>query len=187
MKVELTIQSMFDEYPTLFKERADCLDHLFVCIGNGYKWKNGELISLESKYKKADKDEFKSHLVNGKAFQHNLFSLRDESIYYHNLRKAEGKPDIFADIYTQEELEEMHQKHVASLPDDIYHTRPRRERWYCHRKDAEGNEYIDLSKNYAKLFNYPEDIKPDWLAAIEETKQLLLEDLGDLITKKDLE
>ena len=38
MNVELTIQSMFDDYPTLFKDRADCLNHLFCVIGNGYEW-----------------------------------------------------------------------------------------------------------------------------------------------------
>ena len=166
MNVELTIQSMFDYYPTLFKERADCLDHLFVVIGNGYKWKNGELVSSDDKYTSADKKTLKAHLVDGKAFQHNLLSVRQEHIYYYNLRKAEGKPDLFADICTPEEIEEMHQRRVASLPDNVYHTRPRRERWYCHRVDQEGREYINFSKDYAKLFNYPEDIKPDWRAAI---------------------
>lgn len=185
MNLELTIQSMFDEYPTLFIERADCLDHLFVCIGNGYAWKNGELVSSDDKYKKSDIKKFESHLVNGKAFQHNKMSLRAQSEYYHQLRLSEGKPDMFSDIYTTKELEEMHQKHLASLPDDVYHKAPRRERWYCHRRDSDGTEYLSFSKDYMKLFNYPADVAPDWLEAINETKALLKEDLSDLLLNTD--
>lgn len=44
MKLEETIQEMFDEYPDLFQERWQCLDHLFCVIGNGYEWVNGVLI-----------------------------------------------------------------------------------------------------------------------------------------------
>ena len=44
MNVELTIQDCFDNYPGLFKERVDVLNHLFCVIGNGYDWKNGELV-----------------------------------------------------------------------------------------------------------------------------------------------
>lgn len=184
MKVELTIQDMFDRYPTLFKERADCLDHLFICIGNGFKWKNGELVDCDYKHTREDQKVLKSHLIDGKAFQHNKLSLRAESIYYDELRKAEGKKDLFADIYTPEEIEEMHQKYLASLPDDVYYKRPRVERWYDAHVDSEGKPYIRFCRAYAKLFNYPEDIKPDWLAAIEETKQLLIEDFGPDVFKE---
>ena len=186
MKLELTIQDMFDRYPTLFKERFDCLDHLFICIGNGFKWKNGELVDNDYKYTREYQKLLKSHLVDGKAFQHNKLSLRGETAYYHELRKAEGKKDLFADIYTSEELEKMYQKHLASLPDDVYYKHPRVERWYDSHIDENGKPYIRLCKNYAKLFNYPEDIKPDWLAAIEETKRLLIEDFGPDVFK-DLE
>lgn len=186
MTLELTIQAMFDKYPGLFKERSDCLDQLFICIGNGYKWINGELVSNDEAYTKANKKELESHLVNNKAFQHNKLSLRAECEYYRNMRIAEGKPDLFTDIYTPEELEAMHQKHLLSLPDDVYHKQPRRERWYCYRKDKDGNEDVYLSKEYMKLYNYPKDIKSDWLAGIEETKQLLREDLSDLLKDEEI-
>lgn len=42
-------------------------------------------------------------------------------------------------------------------------------------------------KRYAYLFNYPEDIKPDWKNAIDECKQLLKEDGYNLITEIDRE
>lgn len=33
--------------------------------------------------------------------------------------------------------------------------------------------WYPLSKKYSYLYNYPEDIKPDWLAVLNECKQLL--------------
>ena len=47
MTVELTMQAMYDHFPGLFKERADCLNHLFCTTGNGYDWIDGELVDLE--------------------------------------------------------------------------------------------------------------------------------------------
>ena len=44
MRAEDTLQFMFDFYPNLFPTRKHCLDHLFCTVGNGYKWKNGELV-----------------------------------------------------------------------------------------------------------------------------------------------
>ena len=42
-------------------------------------------------------------------------------------------------------------------------------------------------KRYAYLFNYPEDIKPDWKNAIDKCKRLLKEYGYDLITEIDKE
>ena len=177
MNVELTIQAMYDYYPTLFKERADCLNQLFVVLGSGYKWRNGELISSDDRYKKEEIEILKSHLVDGKAFQHNKFSLRDETIYYDKLRKEDPYyKDPLKSIYTDEEIEEMHQRHINSLPDDVYYKEPlRRHRWYCCQTWPDGKEHIQWCEEYIPLLNIPEDIKPDWLEALNETKALLIE------------
>lgn len=179
MKVELTIQEMFDYYPTLFKERADCLNHLFLVLGSGYRWKNGELVDTCSSYPKNIKKELKAHLVDGKAFQHNKLSLRGEAIYYDDLRKIEHPDyvDPLSKIYSDSELKKRHDKYLQSIPDDQYYTEPnRRYRWYCCRKNKDGSEYINWCEDYIPLLNVPEDIKPDWLAAVQETKALLAQD-----------
>lgn len=41
-------------------------------------------------------------------------------------------------------------------------------------------DWYPLYKDYAKLYNYPEDIKDDWAALLEECKQLLVADGIDL-------
>lgn len=38
------------------------------------------------------------------------------------------------------------------------------------------HKWYPLSKEYSKLYNYPDNIKPDWLALIEECKQMLIAD-----------
>ena len=170
MKFELTIQEMFDNYPTLFKDRADCLNHLFCVIGNGYDWVNGELVEGPEDYSAEEQKYFEDRLKDGKAFQYNRMSLRDEAIESYNryLKRNGGKESGYDKSFNKE--------YFASLPDDKYHKcEERRKRWYFYI-NIPGHERIDYHKEFAYLWNYPEDIKPDWLAAIEETKSLLRED-----------
>lgn len=165
MNLELTIQEMFNNFPTLFKERSDCLDHLFCTIGNGYHWNNGELC-----YDDADDDEeyLKGCLVDGKAYQHNKMSLRAEAIHYAKERKKEAtySPKL------QALFDKADEAYFARLPDDVYHKRERKYRWYFYLGG--------YCTRYAKLFNFPKDIKPDWLAGIEECKAMLIEDGYDI-------
>ena len=44
------------------------------------------------------------------------------------------------------------------------------------KNSIEKYQWYPLSKKYSYLYNYPKDIKEDWLKGIEETKQLLKED-----------
>ena len=171
MNLEITIQSLFDSYPGLFKERADCLNHLFCTNGNGYEWENGELIGCE--YTQEEQAVLEKRLVDGKAYQYNKLSLRAESIMYALERKK--KQGIVIPENPMDVFDEWDKQYFNSLPDDEYHTKPRRKRWYFYI-DIPGREYIDMHEKYVHLFNYPKDIKPDWLAAIEETKTLLRED-----------
>lgn len=181
MNVELTIQEMFDSCPTLFKERADCLDQLFLVIGNGYEWINGELVEC-SGYHHLTQEEINSlssRLVGGKAYQHNKLSLRAEAQFYEDKRIADGLDDALHKInpnYNTDERKKSRQRYIDRLPDDVYYREPvRKKRWYCYH-NIPGNEHIDFNVKYAFMFNYPDNIKPDWKEAIEECKKLLIED-----------
>lgn len=179
MNVELTIQEMYNEYPTLFIDRVDALNHLFCTIGNEYDWKNDELVSSGYSYpKKKDIEKLKNDLVDGKAFQHNKLSLRGQHQYYINQRTAEETERLAerSKMFVKDFLD-CEQFLLQAYPDDKYHNYPRNMRWYFYLGD--------YCKNFAYLFNYPKNIKPDWLAAIEETKQYLKEDGYDLETPID--
>jgi hypothetical protein len=43
---ESTIRRCLWSYPTLFQSRTDVLRHLFLTIGNGYKWDGCDLVSV---------------------------------------------------------------------------------------------------------------------------------------------
>lgn len=44
MKPERTIEHMREQFPMLFHNRSECLNHLFCVVGCGYCWNNGELV-----------------------------------------------------------------------------------------------------------------------------------------------
>ena len=48
MKAEEQLQFMMDFYPELYPTRKHCLNQLFCTVGNGYEWKNGELVDEEN-------------------------------------------------------------------------------------------------------------------------------------------
>ena len=177
MNVELTMQAMFDLYPTLFKERADCLNHLFCTIGNGFKWVNGELVFREFHPKYINKLE--SHLVHGKAFQHNKLSLRAESQLYEDDRISNGWYEEWKERHPDEDivkLKEVRQRTIDKLSDNEYYRESNRKKRWGFYVNIPGHEQINFCEKWAFLFNYPDDIKPDWKEAIEECKKLLLED-----------
>lgn len=49
MKLEQTIQYIYDFYPDLFPNRQQALNHLFLTIGNGMVWHDGQLIDKDFK------------------------------------------------------------------------------------------------------------------------------------------
>ena len=44
------------------------------------------------------------------------------------------------------------------------------------RRNLDNPKWYPLSKKYSYLYNYPDNIKPDWKALIEECKQMLIDD-----------
>jgi hypothetical protein len=130
MKLEETIQQAFDYYPSLFQKRQQVLDQLFCVIGNGYDWKDGELIlDIHCLEEEERAPNWKPVLDNnGKAIQRKKDKLTE------NLNKLK------AELYGKKDL---------------------KPHWY------------PIIKNYSYICNYPKDIKPDWMAGIEETKKLL--------------
>jgi transcriptional regulator with XRE-family HTH domain len=180
MTLELTVQLMFDEYPTLFKTRVDVLNHLFCTCGNGYDWYKGELTEPDDEqyYGEDYLKKLESHLVNEKAFQHNKLSLKQEKL---NRLEEEKKKPLHRLIKTICEIKGItpgqyfkeQEEAINRLPDDRYYEiEDRKYRWYFFCAGE--------CRSWAPLFNYPKDIKADWLAGIEETKQLLIEDGYDL-------
>ena len=121
-----------DFYPDLFPTRQHCLNHLFCTVGNGYEWKDGELVCEDFLSKRY---EMKEEIVYAKSWHENLFETR---------RRIELD--------------------LARL-DKNYKPNPK----YFHN-------WYPLYREYAYLYNYPSNIKPDWLKILNECKQMLIAD-----------
>lgn len=139
MKAEDTLQKLLDLYPEIFPTRKHALDHLFCTIGNGFEWKDGELIS------------------DDELFEDNDCLWNRYSLNYH-IKSAKG---LNEDLYW--ESVKIH-KHLKEL--DTTHKIPLDYQF----------EWYELSKKYSYLYNYPKNIKDDWLKILEETKEYLKED-----------
>lgn len=167
MNLELTIQHMFDEYPSLFVTRKDCLNHLFCVIGNGYSWnEKGELESNHLLEDNIDIETLKSHLVNGKAYQHNpILNEKQLSLYYASTAKTKKDSDFWLRNAEKESTEnELVRGNISG-----------RKMWYfCHPISGE----TVLYKEFAYIWNLPENIAPDWLDAVNECKKLLAIDFA---------
>lgn len=72
---------------------------------------------------------------------------RDEGYYFHMCKMEQRLKDLMGKDY------------MITPDNQIYHFN-----WY------------PLSKEYSYLFNYPDDIKPDWLELLTECQHLLKED-----------
>lgn len=139
MKAEDTLQKLLDFYPEIFPTRKHALDHLFCTIGNGFEWKDGELIS------------------DDELFEDNDCLWNRYSLNYH-IKYAKGvNEDLYwASVKLHKDIKELDSTHKIPLKYQF--------------------EWYELSKKYSYLYNYPENIKDDWMKILEETKEYLKED-----------
>ena len=130
MTVETTLQRMFDFYPDLYSNRQECFNQLFCTVGNGYMWRDGQIVTCEGE------DISDSELDYSKQFH----------VRAHQSKKNIEKRRAYLDMLV---------KRGIAKP---------------------GHHWYPLSKKYSLLFSVPDDVKPDWKAAVEECKQMLRED-----------
>lgn len=153
MKPERTIQELYDNWH--YKSRQGALNHLLCTLGNGYEWKEGELVD--------------SALLYG------YDSIAEERIELPF--KKDTEPDIIskapitdeeAEIQRQQWIEERarlkcHFNKSLSYEDALKITLKNAPKWY------------PLSK-LSHICNLPEDITPEWKAVAEECKAMLKKD-----------
>lgn len=178
MKFEETIQSMFDRSPMLFTERWQCLDHLFLVIGNGYEWSNGQLVYT------SEEDLQQPNPVLG---QEEKASLNEE-------KARKSLESWYKEIY--QPLKQLKRTQVAkSLKEELHEkTTEEKEKIIDQILEKELNQLVtkEIERHlkpkpisfyplYSSnlLFSFPTDIQPDWLEGIKETIGLVLENMDD--------
>lgn len=179
MKFEETVQSCFDGYPTLYTYRWQVLESLFCTYGeggNGYKWKNGEYVSIGD-----DRDAlYTPRLLEGEQATQPMEKHRE--ILYQDYLDIFEKANMRHYVRQQLELAERYPELGAS-------TLSFEERiWEEVDKHIERSSKIGFPtlNDTSGMFTAPDDIKPDWLAGIKETVELVLEHgYGDIKEMSD--
>lgn len=178
MKPERTIQAMMDEYPEYHETRQECLNHLFVVIGNGYAWFEGELCSL-----------------SGPDVQFVLDDPEDEDSDGHYVYTYDDRPDLEKakhpwteedwENYRKEQLEQRqryYEEAIAWMQAKFPGYKPKgippkyRETDITEVATNRERHWSSIAWDYSKICNLPDDITPEWKALAEECKALLLED-----------
>ena len=152
MKPERTLQMMYNDYPHLFPTRQRALNHLFCVIGNGYEWKNGELVDDEYEYFDNDVD--------------------DEYEYFDNESDIISKSPM-----TEEEYEVQHQKWIEDKVELKCSINKGLTREKALKVTLENyHKWYPISKKFSFICNLPNDITPEWKALADECKEMLKKD-----------
>ena len=180
-----TLRHCLLECSLIFPNRLTVDDYLFLVIGNGYEWKDGELVyrcSSEENNNISTVDDAIDCIITDELTDENaIFDMRCR-----RLNDCESKED------TVDEVRSM----FKSIKDNILYqvnlvrnvgkriedyTPPTRSS--CSDIYSQYNRMYERTKddwslyglfNSSAILNLPDDIKPDWLEAVEELFNFML-------------
>ena len=168
MNVKDTVKRSLMLYPSITVNALDGYDHMFCVIGNGFEWKDGELVEL-SEEKDAGVPTLREAVDKTLRFKllHNPASGLEAAMLHLDIDKddffekaAENmmvrtynsiNEDISLLFRTDERLNDL-EPHTAERYPEVRHIFPFRIYELC---------------EYSKLCCLPDDIRPDWLEAAE--------------------
>ena len=174
MKVKTELKHSMLTYPCLYPNALFVYNHWFLSIGNGYEWKNGELVECcpsklcKSQQKAINKIMIKNFTGDGmKSLKSMIDAIGEENAF--NLYI---KPHIF-----EEEIERVINYKKNSKDFSII-------------KDKKYNifSFYPLS-TYARIYTIPDDVKDDWLEAAHKMVEIMdmhvdmLEDKDNIFPK----
>lgn len=146
MKLEQTIQLLYDMWGEDILTRKHALNALFLLEGSGDEWIDGELCNTCHDY-----------LYDGKYNPAHECIFTPDGVHVYKIRPGEVKYAKPNPYYTRK-----------------YAKKIKKFQWHGQQKDS--NEIIIYKEMPPYLFNFPKDIKPDWKAGIEETLELIKQD-----------
>lgn len=143
--VKNTVKRGMLSYSGIFPTVGSVLHHLFFVIGNGFEWHNGELVDRFEKKKRV-----------------NVKDLADKERAEYAERIAGYKAKGLETLGLEQELH-MYEFVVANI-DRIVNDRGI-------RGATLDRDPYPICKDYAKIFNVPDDVKNDWLWAMYHNVQ----------------
>lgn len=158
--------SCLTDYPVLFFNRLRVDEHLFAVIGNGYEWKNGQLVECEYDYE--DEELSDDSIIVGisktstASFPNDEIKRRYEDYSYDKVLKPGRKSRLKFDAEHPELMAFI--MGLNGKPNDYKHLPE--DDYYVPVTGRDEFKVYPLCE-YSKLCCIPDDVQRDWLDAIE--------------------
>ena len=191
MKVKDAVKASIMLYPTIHKTKLDVYEHMFLVIGNGYDWVNGELVAekrvptVQKAIEKELNDNFQYDIIKDYSISWNLTEFAIEVQGEGKLIDESTKDSItekYAQIITDRFKTHLEKKNrniqiilnAKKIAEEELHYAEDPETAEMAKFVNETIELYPLSEKYSYLLNTPDDIKDDWRDAIIEFCDYLL-------------
>lgn len=182
--VEQTVRNDLLLWPSIHVNRFSVLHHLFCVIGNGFEWKNGELVETGSKgCKDVSIEEAVKRIID------NELSIKD-ILSYMFLGMLSSDKDKASPFIEEEKLNIINDKRKRIINDinDLVSMSFRIDERQADMSYPSYEKYpyhtVELYKNYdvkfypiceySRLCNLPDDIKTDWLIAARDMYNFII-------------
>jgi len=179
MTVRDTIIDMIRRHPLITKNKVDAYDHLFLTVGNGYEWRDGELVYWNEKqrYKMNIEDAIHARLfgTDKDILITSVFTSHLNDIRYDFLDTDDSdEQDMIIDLKASELTVKMNNQKVRLMGQisKILHAEEEADKpcWMHNESDL-----YDMS-GYSKICNIPVNITEDWKNAIIEFYNFIMTD-----------
>ena len=160
MKLKTLVKHLIMQCPGLFPNALAVYDDLFYVVGNGYRWKNGELYYIGFKTKTKEQciqaiiddyiERYNDRVKELNEMKKDGSISEEEFNKFIELRKAEYAKDAENEKYIVE--------HAKELVEDF--------------TPYKGFRFYPFYEGYSKCSRIPDDIKPDWLEGINKYNKI---------------
>lgn len=161
-----TLKASMKAYPRLFLNELDFMGHAFFVLGNGLRWENGQLTegrSLKEMITEAERN--REHTKKQKlAEKERLLKIQDTmdpEEFEFLMHDCSHEYDAGTIEENRKKEIEFREEIISEYEDDEGGC------WYKTSDGTIGQKIYPISQ-FCKIMNLPDDIKPDWLAAVEK-------------------
>lgn len=162
-------------FPSIHKNKLDVYDHLFLVNGNGYEWRNGELVVCSKE--DIDVNNLKTtdsidNIFNSRDFSMNLLKSTIKCYISTEEPISEKRAEIISvmimDLFKQQ-LSTIHETVKQVLPETI----DKAELDMTLENTSKGFELYPICE-YSKIMMIPDDITEEWKYAVREFYEFIM-------------
>lgn len=172
MTLKNTVRNMIIAYPTLFRNALEAYNHLFCVIGNGYEWKNGQLVDTGERkmnrvldYKETVSENIRKQLSPRDVLFGGMLSKIDDFIY------EETDVEVLKKKISETITKEMEfiSEQIASeiISEDEVNRRLNDFSMLKTQRISNLPWKVNTICTYSTLYTFPDDVKRDWLDGIK--------------------